>query len=197
VSTSRRAWSVAGLVAGFAGLATSYAVAMVMTTRDAPLVAVAEGVIRLTPGPVAEKAISILGHRDKPFLILVIALVCAALFAWAGRLARRNWWAPTVLFAVLAVVGGVAASAQHGATTLDIVPVAAGFATWLVCLSLLTEPLRRHELALARPEPGRDTGDPAHPDHTRRTPPRAWWGAPSGAVDATSRRPGGCCDSRA
>ena len=75
VRTSRGAWSLAGLVAGLAGLATSYFVAMAMTIRDSPVVAVSELVIRFTPGVVAERAIAILGHWDKPVLVLVILLV--------------------------------------------------------------------------------------------------------------------------
>ncbi len=166
MSTSR-AWSVAGLVAGFAGLAVSYSLAMMMTIRDSPLIAVADLVVRLTPGPVVERAIRFLGQRDKTVLLVVMLLIGAALFAWAGRLARRSWWRSTLVFAVLAVVGGVAVWVQRGATALDALPVAAGFATWVVCLSLLTEPLRRHALALAAAPV--DVGDPAHPDHTRRT----------------------------
>src|SRR6478736_1897593 len=41
VRTSRHAWWIAGVVAGMAGLATSYFVAMVMTIRESPVVAVA------------------------------------------------------------------------------------------------------------------------------------------------------------
>ena len=166
MSTSR-AWSVAGLVAGFAGVAASYCVAQVMTVRESPVVAVAELVIRLTPGPVAERAIQLLGHRDKPVLVLAILLVLAVVFAWAGRLARRSWWAPTIVFAVLAALGAVAVIAQRGQTALDAVPLALGFATWLVCLSLLTEPLTRHEKAVATEEAVDETHR-AHPDHTRR-----------------------------
>ena len=98
--TSRGAWSLAGLVAGLAGLATSYFVAMAMTIRESPVVAVAELVIRLTPGPVAERAIRILGHLDKPLLILGILLILArplrvrrpagpAVVVAAGRRVRR------------------------------------------------------------------------------------------------------------
>jgi DMSO/TMAO reductase YedYZ molybdopterin-dependent catalytic subunit len=172
VRTSRGAWSVAGLVAGSAGLAASYFVAMVTTIRDAPLVAVAEWVIRLTPGVVAERAIRILGHYDKAFLLLVIFVLCGVLFAWAGRLARRTWWAPTIVFAVLAAVGGVAVWLQRGATTVDLLSVVVGFATWLVCLSLLTEPLRRHELAVETAGPTTEQLDRSradHRDHTRRS----------------------------
>ena len=155
--TFRGAWSTAGLVAGFAGLATSYFVAMAMTIRDSPVVAVAEGVIRLTPGPVAEKVISVLGHRDKPFLVGVILVLVALLFVWAGRLAARAWWAPLFVFVPLAVLGAVAVSAQRGASSLDVLPVAVGFVTWLICLSLLTEPLRR--AAAAEGEAARPAGE--------------------------------------
>jgi DMSO/TMAO reductase YedYZ molybdopterin-dependent catalytic subunit len=139
--------------------------------------AVAELVVRLTPGPVVERAIRLLGHWDKPFLNLMILVLSAALFAWAGRLARRSWWAPTIVFGVLALAGGVAIRAQRGAGTIDLLPLAVGFATWLVCLSLLTEPLRRHERAVTPAEPervepqpeetGPDATEPA--DHTRRS----------------------------
>ena len=148
--TFRGAWSLAGLAAGAAGLATSYFVAMAMTIRESPVVAVAELVIRLTPGPVAEYLIGLVGKMDKPLLLLGIFVVLGLLFAWAGRLARRTWWAPAVVYAALSGVGAVAVSVQRGATINDTVPVAVGFVTWLVTLSLLTEPLRRAELEIGR-----------------------------------------------
>ena len=144
--TFRGAWSLAGLAAGAAGLATSYFVAMAMTIRESPVVAVAELVIRLTPGWLAEYLIGLVGHLDKPLLLLGIFVALGVVFAWAGRLARRVWWAPAVVYAVLAAVAAVAVSVQHGATAVDGIPVAVGFVTWLVTLSLLTEPLRRAEL---------------------------------------------------
>lgn len=162
-----RAWSVAGLVAGFAGLATSYCVAMVMTIRDAPVVAVAELLIRWTPDAVAERAIALLGSRDEPVLVLGILVVLGLLFAWTGLLARRRWWAPVVVYAVLTGVGAVAVWRQRGETALDALPLAVGFVTWLVCLTVLTEPLRRHGRATAAAETVADA-HPAHPDHTRR-----------------------------
>ena len=166
--TFRGAWSLAGLAAGLAGLATSYFVAMAMTIRESPVVAVAELVIRLTPGWLAEYLIGLVGSLDKPLLVLGIFLGLGLLFAWAGRLARRTWWAPAAVYVGLAAVGAVAVEVQRGATATDAIPVAVGFVTWLVTLSLLTEPLRRAELAgapdasLAAPaevlEP--DTGEP-------------------------------------
>lgn len=165
--TTRGPWWAAGLVAGLAGLATSYCVAMAMTVHDGPVTAVAQWLIRLTPGPVVERAIQLLGRHDKTILLAAIFMVLAVLFAWSGALARRTWWAPVIVFGVLAVIGGIAVRSARGATTLDLLPIAVGLATWLICLSLLTEPLRRRELAaadetLAGPEAE------VRADHTRR-----------------------------
>ena len=143
--TNRWAWSVAGLVAGIAGLATSYFVAMAMTIRSSPVVAIAELVIRETPGRLAERAIQVLGHHDKPFLVTVILVGSCALFAYTGRLAARSWWAPMVVFGVMALIGGLAVGHEHGTDSLDLLPVVIGFLTWVVCLALLTAPLRRAE----------------------------------------------------
>jgi len=99
VSTFRGAWSLAGLTAGVAGLATSYFVAMAMTIRESPVVAVAELVIRLTPGWLAEYLIGLVGRMDKPLLLLGIFVALGLVFAWAGRLARRTWWAPSLVYA--------------------------------------------------------------------------------------------------
>jgi DMSO/TMAO reductase YedYZ molybdopterin-dependent catalytic subunit len=143
VSTPRGAWPVAGLLAGFAGLAASYCVAMVLTVRDAPVVAVAELVIRLTPGPVAERAIQAFGHHDKTVLVVVVLVLLGLLFAWAGVLARRAWWASTLVFGALLVIGSIAVGSQRGASAIDALALVVGFLTWLACLSLLTAPLSR------------------------------------------------------
>jgi DMSO/TMAO reductase YedYZ molybdopterin-dependent catalytic subunit len=149
MSTHRYAWPLAGLVAGAAGLATSYATGNVMSVRSSPVVAVAELVIRLTPGEVVEQAIGVLGFKDKPVLISGILVVLALLFAWAGRLAARRWWAPVVVFGLLAAVGVVAVAAQEPPSTTSYLPVVIGFVTWLVVLSALTgrigRPLPRGE----------------------------------------------------
>src|SRR6478609_1725721 len=83
---SSGAWWLAGLLAGAAGLATSYFVSMAMNLRDSPVAAVAELVIRLTPGSVAEKAIGAVGHQDKPLLVTGVLVVSGLLLAWAGAL---------------------------------------------------------------------------------------------------------------
>ena len=94
VRTSRHAWWLAGVVAGAAGLATSYFAAMVMTIRESPVVAVAELVIQLTPGPVVERAIQLLGHHDKPFLVTCPADRAGAAVRLGRPAGRTSWWKP-------------------------------------------------------------------------------------------------------
>ena len=149
----RGAWPLAGLVAGFAGLATSYLVAMAMSIRESPVVAVAELVIAWTPGGVAERAIGLLGFWDKPALLLGILAVLGIAFAYAGRLARTSWSRSVVVFAVLAAAGAAAVALRPGTSVSNYFPLAVGFVTWLVALSVLTDPLRRAAVAAA--------GDPA------------------------------------
>ena len=154
------------MVAGAAGLATSYFVAMVMTIRESPVVAVAELVIRLTPGPVVERAISILGHqrqavpgrraprRARPAVRLGRPARPPVVVAAGGCC-----WRPSRCSA------GVAVAVQHGARATDLLPVVVGFVTWVLCLSVLTESLRSDERRPSdgprRPgrRPGRRTRD--------------------------------------
>jgi DMSO/TMAO reductase YedYZ molybdopterin-dependent catalytic subunit len=168
VRTFRGAWALAGLVAGFAGVAVSYCVASVTTTRDTPVVAIAEMVIRLTPGAAAERAIDVLGHHDKPVLVAVILVLSALLFAWAGLLARRTPWAAIAVYVVMAAIGGIAVWDQRGSEPIDLVSIMVGFLAWLAGLALLTAPLRRAELTQETQEAPREVEDSTG-GHTRRT----------------------------
>lgn len=147
--TFRGVWSFVGLVAGAAGLATSYFLAVVMAIRVSPVVAISELIIELTPGRAVEKAIQVLGHQDKLVLVLVVLAGSAVLFAFAGQLAARSWWAPSLVYAALAALAGFAVLHQRGTNAVDLLPVLVGFVTWLLALSLLTEPLRRAQEAEA------------------------------------------------
>ena len=135
-------WVVAGLVSGVAGLATSALAAVVLAAHDDPVGAVAALVVRLTPGPVVEAVIQRLGHHDKPFLVAVVVVLSIALFATAGRLARRRWVQAVLLLAGMAALGAVAVLVRRDAGGVDLVPVGVGFVTWVGCLWLTTSPLR-------------------------------------------------------
>ena len=136
---------LAGVLAGLAGLATSYATAMVLTIRESHVVAVAEMLIRLTPGAVAERAISVLGHLDKPALVLGILVLLLACFAGAGALARRSWWWPVLVWVALAGVGLAAVVTQRSAGLVDALPVLVGLLTWITVHSALNDALRREQ----------------------------------------------------
>ncbi|WP_426246042.1 molybdopterin-dependent oxidoreductase [Nocardioides sp. LHG3406-4] len=136
MSSSRR-WALAGLVAGLSGLATSYAAALMLTIRESPVVAVAELVVRVTPGFVAERAIALLGTADKPVLVSTVILVTSVVFVVIGWLGSRSWRWSLVAWLALAAFGLFAVLSQDGARATDAIPVVIGFLTWVVCLDLL------------------------------------------------------------
>ena len=103
----------------------------------------------LTPGPVAEFLIGLVGRADKPLLLGGVVLVVLVVLAWSGRspaaagrpqsrCSRPSRWS----------AGSRCWPAGTGRWR-DLVPVAAGLLVWVGTLSVLTEPLRRTEEALA------------------------------------------------
>ncbi|MCD4533829.1 molybdopterin-dependent oxidoreductase [Nocardioides sp. cx-169] len=167
MTSTRGAWPLAGILAGAAGLTTSYLTANLLSIRESPVVAVAEDVIRLTPGPVAEAAIDLLGHQDKAVLVAGILAVVTVLFAVVGHLARSSWWAPVLVLTALAVAAALAVLLPQGtANATDALPVLVGFVTWLVALSLLAAPLRTADVATESIELGEPAA--AMPESSRR-----------------------------
>lgn len=161
--TSKPAWLLAGVVAGGAGLATSYLTANLMKIREAPVVAVAELIIRHTPGRVAEEGIDTLGHHDKPVLVAGILVFLTVLFGVAGWQARRRWWLSTLLLAAIAAVGLVAVFSYRNSEATDAIPIVVGLATWLLVLFALAERLRRIERL---PDSEETTDDQPYPPLT-------------------------------
>ena len=147
MTTPRVSWGTAGIVAGLAGLAVSHAATMLLTLRSTPLVAVGELVIRHTPGAVAHWVIDLIGNKDKPLLMVLVTIVMLLFMLAAGRLAESSWWAPILVWLFMGAVGLWAVLSQHDAKAVDFLPVAAGVVTWIVVLSLLTDPLRLQALA--------------------------------------------------
>ncbi len=135
-------WILSGIVVGLAGVAASYATAMVLAVRQAPIVAVAEMIIRITPGDVVEAAISAVDTWDKPLLVGGIVVFLVACFGWAGLLSRDHYWPPALIFMALAAVGAVAVLTSPNPEPLALLPVVMGLFTWQACLGWVTKGLR-------------------------------------------------------
>ncbi|MGH3369790.1 MAG: hypothetical protein ACRDPR_07295, partial [Nocardioidaceae bacterium] len=135
--------ALAGLVAGLAGIAVSHAVTMVLTIRATPLLAVAEAVVEITPGPLAESLIQVVGQYDKPLLIIGVTLGLLGLSAWAGALSPRGQAFPIAVFVLMGALGAAAAGTRPQASPVDVVPVVAGTLTWIVVLALLVDRLTK------------------------------------------------------
>lgn len=161
VSTSREPWVPAGILAGLAGLATSYATAMLLTFGESPFVAVADLIARYVPEDIAERAVKLFGHGDRMALLVLVGLLALWCFGYAGALAKRRWWLPGLMWLTLAAVGLVAVLLQEGAGWYELLPVAVGLLTWLGVHGLLTWLLRR--------PPAGEPGAPGPPPLQRRT----------------------------
>ena len=92
-----------GLLATAAGLSITELLAGIFALRASPAVALDETVIALTPGTIAHKIISIVGHADKPLAVTSVVVVILTLGALVGRL-----WSSQRVFAIAAVVAFVA-----------------------------------------------------------------------------------------
>lgn len=135
-------WWIAGVVAGYLGLAVAYLAARLLDATDDPVSGVANAIIRRTPGGAVEWAIQSFGHHDKLVLVIGILVVLTAVFAGLGVLAERSLGAAVGGFVVLAAIGGLALAVQRDAGALDQLPVVAGFLAWSFALSVVTEPMR-------------------------------------------------------
>ncbi len=138
----RLGWGTAGLVAGYAGLAASLLVSALMGVRVDPVTAVAEAIIRVTPGALAEQAIQAVGKYDKPILVIGILVFLTGAFFYAGRLSAHATVRPPMVFLVLAAIGALAVLSSPDAGPTDVFAVFVGGIVWLTLLAWLTQPIR-------------------------------------------------------
>ena len=146
---------LAGLLTGAVALGIAELTAAVTGPNGAPVTAVGETAINLTPVPVKEFAIAHFGTHDKAALITGIVVMLAAFAVLIGVLAVRRLAYGLAALAVFAAVGVAAAVSQGGG--LNVVPTLAGSAVAAVALVLMVRAIR----GTARPEtasPGEGTG---------------------------------------
>ena len=137
---------LAGLLTGAVALGVAELTAAVTGPNGAPVTAVGETAINLTPVPVKEFAIAHFGTHDKAALVAGILMLLAAFAALIGVLAVRRLAYGLAALAVFAAVGVAAAVSQGGG--LNVVPTLAGTAVAAATLVLMVRAIR----GTARPE---------------------------------------------
>lgn len=124
--TSR--WStLSGLLAAAAAVAASEGLAALFSLRESPVLAVGQSVITLTPGPMAEAIIGVVGHADKPLAVASVVIAILLLGALAGRWwASRRPWAYALVAGLVVLASAAVLSRPHGGAGGVLVSVAAG-----------------------------------------------------------------------
>ena len=128
---------LAGLLTGAVALGVAELTAAVTGPNGAPVVAVGETAINLTPVPVKEFAIVHFGTHDKQALVTGIVVLLAAFAAGIGVLAARRLAYGLAGLTAFAALGVAAAVSLPNATGSDVVPTLAGAAVAAVTLVLL------------------------------------------------------------
>lgn len=137
------AWSLAGVLAGFTGLAVNYALAEWLNQPSAVL-AVADLVRDSSPAGIVNWARE---NSGKKVTIPVILVILALLFALAGRLARFRVVASGAVYAAVTVIGILAVLSENGAKATDVIAVLVGFAVALGAMTAMGRRLDRlHQL---------------------------------------------------
>ena len=133
---------LAGLLTGAVALGVAELTAAVTGPNGAPVAAVGETAINLTPVPVKEFAIAHFGTHDKQALVTGIVVLLAAFAAGIGVLAVRRLAYGLAALAAFTAVGVAAAVSLPTATAADVVPTLAGAAVAAVTLVLLVRTIR-------------------------------------------------------
>ncbi len=136
--THRHSPALSGVLATGAGLALTELLAGLLKVRASPVVAIGETVIAITPGGIAHKIISVVGHADKPLAVTSVVVAILLLGAGLGAL-----WVRQRLFALagivaMVVVGMLAVNSRpNTGTSVTVLCLVGGFVTmavldWLV-----------------------------------------------------------------
>jgi DMSO/TMAO reductase YedYZ molybdopterin-dependent catalytic subunit len=131
------AGAVSGTLTAAVALGVAELAAAVTGSQGAPVIAVGETAINLTPIPVKDFAIAHFGSHDKEALITGIVVMLIGFAALIGALAVRRIWFGLAGLAVFAGVGVAAAIHLPNATAADAFPTLAGVAVSAVALVIL------------------------------------------------------------
>jgi DMSO/TMAO reductase YedYZ molybdopterin-dependent catalytic subunit len=152
------AGALAGILTAAVALGVAELAAVITGPASAPVIAVGETAINLTPVPVKDFAIAHFGTHDKEALVTGILLLLVAFAALIGVLAVRRMAYGLAGLAAFAALGAAAAVTAPEASPRDVLPTLAGVAVAAVALVALVRALR--------------TAFPASTGETVRTPDR-------------------------
>jgi DMSO/TMAO reductase YedYZ molybdopterin-dependent catalytic subunit len=130
--------ALAGLLAAGVGVCVGFLVAGVTGSVGNPVVAVAEGMIDLSPPPLKDFAIREFGTNDKLVLQIGVLVVLALLGALIGMAAMRHINRGLIGFAVLGIVGLIAAATRPTSGAADLLPALIATAASAFALVRLT-----------------------------------------------------------
>ena len=117
-----RAWAAAGLVSTLAGLAVGQLVAALTAPRAAPLSALSDAVVAVTPLEISHWFIELVGTLDKPLLVIGLAIGVAVVGAGIGLLWRKHPWPARAALVAFAAVGAAAAATRPGLGAAAVIP---------------------------------------------------------------------------
>jgi DMSO/TMAO reductase YedYZ molybdopterin-dependent catalytic subunit len=139
-ATVRRlvAGALTGLLTAAVALGVAELAASLISASSAPVIAVGETAINLTPIPVKEFAITHFGSHDKEALLTGIVVLLIGFAAVIGIAALRRVAYGLAGLVVFAVVGMAAAIHLPNATAVDVLPTLAGVAAGAVAMVVLT-----------------------------------------------------------
>ena len=131
------AGALAGVLTGAVALGVAELTAAITGPRGAPVIAVGETAINLTPVPVKDFAIAHFGSHDKEALITGIVVLLVVFAALIGVLAVRRMAYGLAGLAIFAGVGVAAAAHLPNATAADVTPTLAGVGVAVAALVVL------------------------------------------------------------
>src|SRR3984957_5908324 len=155
-ATVRRLLSGAlvGLLTAAVALGVAELAAALISASSAPVIAVGETAINLTPIPVKEFAITHFGSHDKEALLAGIVVMLIGFAAVIGIAAVRRIAYGLAGLAVFAFGGMAAAIHLPTATAVDVIPTLAGVAVGAVAMVMLTRAVwDAYPLAALAPAP--------------------------------------------
>lgn len=153
--------ALAGVLAAGGGLAVSELLSGFAHLRVSPLGALAECIIRLTPGRVDEYVIQHFGHNDKPLVIIGSLVALGVIAAVTGIVATRSRLVAELVFAAIGVVVVAAVHSRLPSGISTYLPAVLGSLVAMLLLNVLVD---RAQAASAQ-----SPGTPAEVQRSRRS----------------------------